>query len=76
MSSRRTRTVEAPPSHAMMAAVAQFSFVIPPAETQDLAGDLRDLFSELEATLLPEQRVYSGNAIPRSTSSTPRTASK
>jgi len=64
MNSRRTRTVEASSSHAMMAAVAQFSFVIPPAETQDLAGDLRDLFSELEATLLPEQRVYSGECHP------------
>ena len=64
MNSRRTRTVEASSSHAMMAAVAQFSCVIPPAETQDLAGDLRALFSELEATLLPEQRVYSGECHP------------
>ena len=38
----------------MMAAVAQFSFVIPPAETRDLAGDLRELFSDLEASLPPE----------------------
>ena len=48
----------------MMAAVAQFSFVVPPAETRDLAGDLRDLFSDLEATLPLEQRVYSGECHP------------
>ena len=48
----------------MMAAVAQFSFVIPPAETRDLAGDLRELFSELDASLPPEQRVYSGECHP------------
>jgi HSP20 family protein len=48
----------------MMAAVAQFSFVIPPAETRDLAGDLRELFSDLAATLPPEQRVYSGECHP------------
>ena len=47
----------------MMAAVAQFSFV-PPAETRELAGDLRDLFADLDATLLPEQRVYSGECHP------------
>jgi HSP20 family molecular chaperone IbpA len=50
--------------HAMMAAVAQFSFVIPAAETRDLAGDLRELFSDLDATLPPEQRVYSGECHP------------
>ncbi len=49
--------------HAMMAAVAQFSF-IPSAETRDLAGDLRELFAELAATLPPEQRVYSGECHP------------
>jgi HSP20 family protein len=48
----------------MMAAVAQFSFVIPPAETRELAGDLRDLFSDLDATLPPDQRVYSGECQP------------
>jgi HSP20 family protein len=48
----------------MMAAVAQFSFVIPSAETRDLAGDLRELFAELDATLPPEQRVYSGECHP------------
>jgi HSP20 family protein len=48
----------------MMAAVAQFSFVIPPAETRDLAGDLRELFSDLAATLPSEQRVYSGECHP------------
>jgi hypothetical protein len=60
----------------MMAAVAQFSFVIPPAETRDLAGDLRDLFSDLEATLLPEQRVYSGECHPALDVSRRRTALK
>jgi HSP20 family protein len=63
MSSRRTRTVEGPPSHAMMAAVAQFSFV-PEAETRELASDLRDLFAELAETLPLEQRVYSGECHP------------
>jgi HSP20 family protein len=48
----------------MMAAVAQFSFVIPPAETRDLAGDLRQLFADLDATLQPEHRVYSGECHP------------
>lgn len=48
----------------MMAAVAQFSFVIPPAETRDLAGDLRELFADLDATLPPEHRVYSGEYRP------------
>jgi HSP20 family protein len=48
----------------MMAAVAQFSFVIPSAETRELAGDLRELFSDLDATLSPEQRVYSGECHP------------
>jgi HSP20 family protein len=48
----------------MMAAVAQFSFVIPPPETRDRAGDLRDLFSELDATLPPEHRVFSGECHP------------
>ena len=48
----------------MMAAVAQFSFVIPPAETRDLAGDLRQLFADLDATLPPEHRVYSGECHP------------
>jgi HSP20 family protein len=47
----------------MMAAVAQFSFV-PDAETRDLAGALRDLFSELDTTLPFEQRVYSGECHP------------
>jgi HSP20 family protein len=47
----------------MMAAVAQFSFV-PEAETRELAGDLRDLFSDLNATLPAEQRVYSGECHP------------
>jgi HSP20 family protein len=47
----------------MMAAVAQFSFV-PPAETRHLAGDLRELFADLDATLPPEQRVYSGECHP------------
>ena len=49
--------------HAMMAAVAQFSFV-PDAETRDLAGDLRDLFTELDSTLPFEQRAYSGECHP------------
>jgi HSP20 family protein len=48
----------------MMAAVAQFSFVIPPAETRDLAGDLRQLFADIDATLPPEHRVYSGECHP------------
>jgi HSP20 family protein len=48
----------------MMAAVAQFSFVIPPAETRDLADDLRQLFADLDATLPPEHRVYSGECHP------------
>jgi HSP20 family protein len=48
----------------MMAAVAQFSFVIPPAETRDLAGDLRELFADLDATLPPQHRVYSGECHP------------
>jgi HSP20 family protein len=43
--------------------VAQFSLV-PLAETRELAGDLRDLFAELDATLPPEQRVYSGECHP------------
>jgi HSP20 family molecular chaperone IbpA len=47
----------------MMAAVAQFSFV-PPTETRDLAGDLRELFADLNATLPPEHRVYSGECHP------------
>lgn len=47
-----------------MAAVAQFSFVIPPAETRDLAGDLRQLFADIDATLPPEHRVYSGECHP------------
>jgi len=51
------------PSRAMMAAVAQFSFV-PEAETRELAGDLRDLFSDLDSTLSAEQRVYSGECHP------------
>jgi HSP20 family protein len=46
-----------------MAAVAQFSFV-PEAETRELAGDLRDLFADLDATLPLEQRVYSGQYHP------------
>ena len=46
------------------AAVAQFSFVIPTAETRELAGDLRDLFADLDASLPPEQRVYSGECHP------------
>ena len=48
----------------MMAAVAQFSFVIPQAETRKLAGDLGELFSELDATLPPEHRAYSGECHP------------
>ena len=48
----------------MMAAVAQFSFVIPQAETRELAGDLGELFSELDATLPPEHRAYSGECHP------------
>lgn len=48
----------------MMAAVAQFSFVIPPAETRDLGGDLRQLFADIDATLPPEHRVYSGECHP------------
>ncbi len=48
----------------MMAAVAQFSFVIPPAETRDLAGDLRQLFADIDAALPPEHRVYSGECHP------------
>lgn len=44
--------------------MAQFSFVIPSAETRDLAGDLRELFAELDATLPPEHRVYSGECHP------------
>jgi HSP20 family protein len=48
----------------MMAAVAQFSFVIPPSETRDLAGDLRELFADLDATLPPEHRVFSGECHP------------
>ena len=48
----------------MMAAVAQFSFVIPSTETRDLTGDLRELFAELDATLPPEHRVYSGECHP------------
>ena len=47
----------------MMAAVAQFSFV-PEAETRELAGDLRELFSDLDANLPAEQRVYSGECHP------------
>jgi HSP20 family protein len=43
--------------------VAQFSFV-PLAETRDLAGDLRDLFADLDATLPTDQRVYSGECQP------------
>jgi HSP20 family protein len=50
-------------SHAMMAAVAQFSFV-PEAETRELASDLRDLFAELAATVPLEQQVYSGECHP------------
>jgi HSP20 family protein len=45
------------------AAVAQFSFV-PSAETRELAGDLRDLFADLDATLPNDQRVYSGECQP------------
>jgi HSP20 family protein len=47
----------------MMAAVAQFSFV-PFTETRELAGDLRDLFADLDATLPSDQRVYSGECHP------------
>ena len=43
--------------------MAQFSFV-PVAEARDLAGDLQDLFADLEATLAAEQRVYSGECRP------------
>ena len=45
------------------AAVAQFSFV-PSTETQDLAGDLQDLFADLDATLPADQRIYSGECQP------------
>ena len=38
--------------------------LFPPPKSGDLAGDLRDLFADLEATLLPEQRVYSGECHP------------
>jgi HSP20 family protein len=47
----------------MMAAVAHFSFV-PSAETRELAGDLQDLFADLDATLPLDQRVYSGECRP------------
>jgi HSP20 family protein len=47
----------------MMAAVAQFSFV-PSAETRELAGDLQDLFADLDATLPADQRVFSGECQP------------
>jgi HSP20 family protein len=47
----------------MMAAVAHFSFV-PSAETRELASDLQDLFADLDATLPPDQRVYSGECHP------------
>jgi HSP20 family protein len=47
----------------MMAAVAQFSF-IPFAETRELSGDLLELFADIDATLPPEQRVYSGECHP------------
>lgn len=47
----------------MMAAVAQFSFV-PIAETRDLAGDLQELFADLDATLPAQHRVYSGECRP------------
>jgi HSP20 family protein len=43
--------------------VAQFSFV-PHGETRDLAGDLRELFADLDATLAADQRVYSGECQP------------
>jgi len=46
------------------ARVAQFSFVIPTAETRELAADLRDLFADLDASLPPEHRVYSGECHP------------
>jgi HSP20 family protein len=45
------------------AAVAQFSFV-PLTETRELAGDLRELFADIDATLSPDQRVYSGECHP------------
>ena len=48
----------------MMAAVAQFSFVVPPTETRELTGDLRELFADLDTSLPPEQRVYSGECHP------------
>jgi HSP20 family protein len=47
----------------MMAAVAQFSFV-PAAETRELAGDLQDVFANLDASLPFDQRVYSGECHP------------
>ena len=47
----------------MMAAVAQFSFV-PGGETRELAGDLQDLFADLDASLPFDQRVYSGECRP------------
>jgi HSP20 family protein len=48
---------------AMMAAVAQFSFV-PAWETRELAGDLQELFADLDAKLPLDQRVYSGQCRP------------
>jgi HSP20 family protein len=47
----------------MMAAVAQFPFV-PFAETRELSGDLQELFDDIDATLPPEHRVYSGECRP------------
>ena len=47
----------------MMAAVTQFSFV-PFAETRELSGDLQELFADIDATLPPEHRVYSGECHP------------
>jgi HSP20 family protein len=47
----------------MMAAVAQFSFV-PGGETRELAGDLQNLFADLDSSLPFDQRVYSGECHP------------
>jgi HSP20 family molecular chaperone IbpA len=43
--------------------VAQFSF-IPSTESREIGDDLRDLFEDLDASLRPEQRVYSGECHP------------
>jgi HSP20 family protein len=45
------------------AVVAQFSFV-PSSESRELGDDLRNLFEDLDASLRPEQRVFSGECHP------------